>query len=221
MLVCPEPTAVTVVPGIRLARACRLRVEVGIASSMSRLTTTVCRLLLTSTTGDSPVTVTVSSSAPSCRSPLTGAVKLPSSRMPARRMVLNPDIVKVTSYVPGGNPGCDIDRAESVTAADSFDERGTRRLDRDAGQRGARSRTTPAIAACACHPGRSNSAANTTTRLNRRRRIGSPPKDTSTARLAFKTGNVRRGRCYIRSACPQRQSLALEFHGFARFGGVA
>ena len=64
---------------------------------MSRFTTTVARLLTTSTTGDSPDTVTVSLTLPTSSSAFTGAVKLPSSMMPARRIGLKPVIVNVTS----------------------------------------------------------------------------------------------------------------------------
>ena len=45
MLVWPDPTGVTIVPGMIQARACRLRVAVGMASIISRFTTTVARLL--------------------------------------------------------------------------------------------------------------------------------------------------------------------------------
>ena len=68
----------------------------GIAVSTS-LSTTVCtRALCTSTIGDSPVTVMVSSRLPTRRSPLTVATKSPVSSMPSRLTVLNPGSVKVT-----------------------------------------------------------------------------------------------------------------------------
>ena len=50
----------------------------------------------TSTTGDSPVTVTVSSSAPTFISAATVSVTEPASSMPSRLTVLNPGSVKVT-----------------------------------------------------------------------------------------------------------------------------
>ena len=49
-----------------------------------------------STMGDSPVTVTVSSSAPTLMSALTFAVKPDVSSMPSRLTVANPASVKVT-----------------------------------------------------------------------------------------------------------------------------
>ena len=54
------------------------------------------RVLCTSTVGDSPVTVTVSSRAPIRNSVLTVATKSPVSAMPSRFTVLNPGSVNVT-----------------------------------------------------------------------------------------------------------------------------
>ena len=51
--------------------------------------------LCTSTTGDSPVTVMVSVTAPTLSSTLTVAVNEPVSSMPSRLNVLNPGSVKV------------------------------------------------------------------------------------------------------------------------------
>ena len=66
------------------------------------MVTTVCvKVFWTSTIGDSPVTVTVSSIAPTRMSAFTGAVKFASSTTPSRFTVLNPWRVKVTEYVPG------------------------------------------------------------------------------------------------------------------------
>jgi hypothetical protein len=59
------------------------------------------RVLWTSTVGDSPVTVTVSSSAPTRSSALTDATKSPLNSMPSRLTVLNPGNVKVRAYEPG------------------------------------------------------------------------------------------------------------------------
>ena len=53
-------------------------------------------VLCTSTTGDSPLTVIVSSSAPTRISVLTEATKAPVSSMPSRFEVANPGSVKVT-----------------------------------------------------------------------------------------------------------------------------
>ena len=69
----------------------------GTASSRSRLSTCVWTVLWTSTMGDSPVTVRVSSSPPSLRSALTVAVKLEGSSSPSRLNVWKPVSVKVTT----------------------------------------------------------------------------------------------------------------------------
>ena len=55
---------------------------VGIASSASRLSTCDLVVLCTSTVGDAPVTVSVSSSAPTFRSALTVIVKFDGSSSP-------------------------------------------------------------------------------------------------------------------------------------------
>jgi hypothetical protein len=55
------------------------------------------RTLWTSTIGVSPLTVIVSSSAPTRRSALTVAVSCPSSSTPSRFTVLNPASVKVST----------------------------------------------------------------------------------------------------------------------------
>src|SRR5215831_2830354 len=74
---------------------------VGIAFRMS-FDNTVCRCAFwTSTTGVSPVTVTVSATAPTRMSALTLAVNDPVSSMPSRFVALKPESVNVTEYVPG------------------------------------------------------------------------------------------------------------------------
>ncbi len=70
---------------------------VGTASSTCLDRTVCCTALWTSTTGDCPVTFTVSSSAPTRRSPLMVAVKLLGSSTPSRRTVLNPGSENVTT----------------------------------------------------------------------------------------------------------------------------
>jgi len=97
MLYCPSTFGTTVVPGMSSARAGVLRIATGIESSTSRLATNAAMLLTTSTTGDSAVTVSVSSTKPTCSSVFTDAVKLPSSTMLPRRTDLNPASVKATS----------------------------------------------------------------------------------------------------------------------------
>ena len=57
----PSTNGVTVVPGINSARDTVLRSVVGIASRISRFATNDAVLLMTSTAGDAPVTVSVSS----------------------------------------------------------------------------------------------------------------------------------------------------------------
>src|SRR5688572_17644971 len=89
-----------IAPGTRTATWYPLR-EDGSWSITSAETTLVRRVVWTSTVGDSPVTVTDSSTAPTLRSPLTVAAKDPVSSMPSRLTVLNPGRVNVTAYVPG------------------------------------------------------------------------------------------------------------------------
>ena len=133
--VCPIRQRVTVVPGIRLARACRLRVAVGIASSISRLTTTAWRLLTTSTTGDSPVTVTVSSQ------PAEREIGIDRRGKTAlEQNALAPNLLKPEAERHRIETGTQIDDAVLASrvgddGAGSFDQRGTGRFDRDAGQR--------------------------------------------------------------------------------------
>jgi hypothetical protein len=65
--------------------------------SRSSFEMVVCwRTFDVSTSGDSPVTVIVSSRAPTCISALTFAVKPAGSWMPSRLKVLKPASVKVT-----------------------------------------------------------------------------------------------------------------------------
>ena len=54
------------------------------------------RVLVTSTTGASPLTVIVSATPPTFRSAFTVAMKLPVSSIPSRLTVANPDSVNVT-----------------------------------------------------------------------------------------------------------------------------
>jgi hypothetical protein len=73
----------------------------GIDVSKSRFTTCSRRVLFTSTTGLSPVTVTACSSAPTGMSALIVATNAPDSSIPSRLTVEKPGSEKVTSYVPG------------------------------------------------------------------------------------------------------------------------
>ena len=70
--------------------------ELGIALRMSLLTVVCTRTLWTSTIGVSPVTVIVSSRAPTLSSLLTVATNVPVSSMPSRLTVLKPGSVNVT-----------------------------------------------------------------------------------------------------------------------------
>jgi hypothetical protein len=63
---------------------------VGSASRTERSRTCVRWAFCTSTSGDSPETVTLSSSAPTLRSMLIGTVVLPGSSTPSRTTVANP-----------------------------------------------------------------------------------------------------------------------------------
>jgi hypothetical protein len=73
-----------------------LRPPVGTASSSACGSTCCVTACCTSTTGDAPETVTVSSSAPTRSSPLTGAVKLAGSSTPSRFTVEKPGRLNVT-----------------------------------------------------------------------------------------------------------------------------
>jgi len=69
---------------------------VGIDSSRVFDNTFCWRTLCVSTSGDAPLTVMVSSSAPTFSSTLMGAIKPAASSMPSRRNALKPVSVNVT-----------------------------------------------------------------------------------------------------------------------------
>ena len=69
--------------------------------SVSLLSTTSRRTDCVSTIGDAPVTVSVSSSAPTRRSAFTVITPEPETSTPSRFTVLKPASVNVTLYVPG------------------------------------------------------------------------------------------------------------------------
>ena len=87
-------------PGMSTPNVKALRPE-GIASSTSWSITFWTLGFCTSTSGASPVTVIVSSSAATRRSALIVAVKNPVSSIPSRLIVLKPGSVNVTLYVAG------------------------------------------------------------------------------------------------------------------------
>ena len=70
--------------------------ELGMAARMSLLTVCWTFALCTSTIGVSPVTVIVSSRAPTFRSPFTVATNDPVNSIPSRLTVLKPGNVNVT-----------------------------------------------------------------------------------------------------------------------------
>ena len=91
----PPESVFWFMPGIKAWMPPALRDE-GIAAMMSLLTVCCVFALWTSTIGVSPVTVMVSSSAPTFSSPLTVATKLPDSSMPSRLTLLKPGRENVT-----------------------------------------------------------------------------------------------------------------------------
>ena len=86
---------VSVAPGITCDSVVSRPVP-GMFSSVSRWNCVCCRVLWVSTSGASPVTVIVSSSAPTPMSALTVAVKFAGRVMPSRTKVLKPGSVNVT-----------------------------------------------------------------------------------------------------------------------------
>src|SRR6187402_2643558 len=96
----PPPPTASVVPGIMMPTAWMFR-PVGSASRTSSVMTTRCVMLEVSTIGDSPVTVRVSSRAPTFRSALIVAVKSDVSSTPSRTTVEKPGSSNLTVYVPG------------------------------------------------------------------------------------------------------------------------
>ena len=86
----PEPVPfISCTPGISVANSTAV-LPVGSASTTSRVITTWRLTFCTSTIGDVPVTVIVSSTAPTRRSASTVAVKPVVSSIPSRRTELKP-----------------------------------------------------------------------------------------------------------------------------------
>ena len=77
------------------------RLLVGIASSVARVRVVCCWTFWTSTTGDAPVTVTVSATVPTRRSAFTVAVNPEVNSIPSRLTGLKPVKAKETVYEPG------------------------------------------------------------------------------------------------------------------------
>ena len=84
-------------PGVSATRLFRFFTLLGSTLSRSSETTVCLRALRVSTSGDSPVTVIVSVSAPTCMSAFTVAVNPDVSSMPSRRNTLKPGSEKVTT----------------------------------------------------------------------------------------------------------------------------
>ena len=92
----PTSWLLAVMPGMSTPSATTDFVPAGMALMMSRVSTRCWTTFCTSTMGDSPVTVMVSSSAPTRISVLTVAVNDDVSSMPSRLLVLKPGSVNVT-----------------------------------------------------------------------------------------------------------------------------
>jgi hypothetical protein len=92
----------------------------GIAATMSALSTVSFCALWTSTTGVSPVTVIVSSSAPTRMSIGIVSVVVPLSSMPSRLTRLKPVSLNVSVYVPGLRLVMRYWPASSVTPTRTF-----------------------------------------------------------------------------------------------------
>ena len=88
--------AVVVSPGVKAARLETPVVPVGSAPSVSSVTAICWRTFCVSTSGEAPVTVMVSSTLPTRRSPFTVAVNPAVSTIASRLTVLNPVSVNVT-----------------------------------------------------------------------------------------------------------------------------
>ncbi len=87
-------------PGMSTAVAAH-DLAVGTVVSTSLLNVVCRRMLWTSTIGVAPLTVMVSSTAPTFMSALMVATNAPVSSMPSRLTLLKPVSVNVTEYVPG------------------------------------------------------------------------------------------------------------------------
>src|SRR5207237_2146903 len=117
--VAARPLLSTVTPGIAFRIEPYARVA-GSASIADELITVSRRVFCTSTTGDAPVTVTVSCTAPTLRSNGIVSVTEPVTSMPSRRIVANPGSDTVIEYVPGRRSTMRYRPALSVTADRTF-----------------------------------------------------------------------------------------------------
>ena len=93
----PPTSAGPASPGVMVMSVANPCVPVGSVPSSSSEITVWRRVFWTSTSGLAPVTVTVSSSAPTRISTFTVAVKPLVNSMPSRLTVLNPASAKVTT----------------------------------------------------------------------------------------------------------------------------
>ena len=106
-------------PGTAFSRVPTERLP-GMAATMSALSTVSRCVVWTSTTGDSPVTVMVSSSEPTFMSAGMVSVAVPLSSIPSRLTRLKPVSLKVSVYVPGFRPVIRYCPAPSVTPMRTF-----------------------------------------------------------------------------------------------------
>ena len=114
MLVPPTSWLVRFMPGISVAAVNCVR-PVGTVVSSSWPITRCFAELWTSTTGDSPATVTVSWTEPTFISTLTDAANNPLNSTPPRLTVLKPVTENVTWYTPGRRSAIRYWPAPSVT----------------------------------------------------------------------------------------------------------
>ena len=106
-------------PGVAFSNEPAARVA-GNAAIWSLLSTVWRSVFWTSTTGVSPVTVIVSSRAPTFKSALMVAAKEPVNSTPSRLTVVNPGNVNSTAYVPGSRSTMRYCPEPSVTAERTF-----------------------------------------------------------------------------------------------------
>ena len=92
-------------PGVMYARSKNVKRAVGVDSTSSDETVVVMADRDVSISGDSPLTVTDSSIAPTVSLKSTSNWLFASTRIPSRRIVWNPASVAVRVYTPGASPG--------------------------------------------------------------------------------------------------------------------
>src|SRR3954471_20599189 len=151
--------------------------DVGSEAIVSPLTVCCRRTLCTSTTGASPVTVTVSSIDPTFSSMFTVATNAPVNSMPWRFTELNPGSEKATEYVPGRRSTMRYWPELSVMAVRTFSmSAGLAASTATPGNTAPEaSFTTPVIEPCASASDGRQSSERTTTRTRPNARIRPSP----------------------------------------------